>query len=59
MKNTVKFALLLGMAAVVSAAPAFAGVGGWPPRRVPEPSTLAMLASGLGGVIALRHWRKR
>jgi hypothetical protein len=58
MKNTVKFALLLGMAAVVAAAPAFAGENGWV-RTVPEPSTLAMLASGLGGVLALRHWRKR
>jgi hypothetical protein len=59
MKNTVKFALMLGMAAAALAAPAFAGSGGWTPRSVPEPSTLAMLASGLGGVIALRHWRKR
>jgi len=58
MKNAVKFALMLGVAAVVSAAPVFAGGTGWV-RSVPEPSTLVMLASGLGGVLALRHWRKR
>jgi len=40
--------------------PAFAGTPGtYCVYAAPEPSTLAMLASGLGGVIALRHWRKR
>jgi len=58
MKNAVKFALMIGAATAALAVPAFAGTTQCF-VSVPEPSTLAMLASGLGGVIALRHWRKR
>jgi PEP-CTERM motif-containing protein len=57
MNKVIKLALMLGTTAAVLAAPTFAGEA----VRIyncPEPSTLALLASGLGGVIALRHWRK-
>jgi hypothetical protein len=54
MKSTFKLGLMVAMAAAVLAVPAFADS-----IPAPEPSTLAMLASGLGGVLALRHWRKR
>jgi len=63
MNTAFKFALMLGVAATVFAVPAFAGT---PPSAcsivvssVPEPATLAMLASGIVGVAVLRHWRKK
>jgi hypothetical protein len=66
MNNALKFALMLGTAATVLAVSAFAGNAGVCTdipnggcSSVPEPSTIAMLASGLGAVVVLRHWRKR
>jgi PEP-CTERM motif len=36
---------------------AFAGVV--PPARVPEPTTLALLAVGFGGVAAVKYFRRK
>jgi len=47
---------LLALAACAFAASAFAGAV--PPTQVPEPGTLALLAAGVAGVVALRL-RKR
>jgi hypothetical protein len=52
-----KFSLMLAIAVAVSALPAFAGEPQTVP--VPEPATLALLASGIGGVAVLRRLRKR
>ena len=57
MSKLLKLGLALG-AAVVLAVPVFAGGTGYP-AKVPEPSTLAMLASGIGAIAALRSLRKR
>jgi hypothetical protein len=46
---------LLALAAFAFAASAFAGTA---PTQVPEPGTLALLAAGVAGVVALRL-RKR
>ena len=58
MKNAVKFAAMLGFVAAVLAAPAFAGEA-MKVVAMPEPSSLAMLVTGLGGVFALRWKLKR
>jgi hypothetical protein len=49
-----KSGLMLAAAVVVLAVPAFAGIS-----RVPEPGTMVLLASGIGGVAVLRRLLKR
>lgn len=51
---------LAGMAgALLSIVSAWAGAPAPPPAAVPEPASLALLVVGVGGVLALRQWRKR
>jgi PEP-CTERM motif len=57
MSKVIKALAFLGAAAVVLAVPVFAG--GPPPSRVPEPSTIMMLAGGLGSVAGLRYYLLR
>lgn len=57
MNKALKFALILGAVAAVLAAPAFAGEGTG--ATVPEPSTLALLVTGIGAIGLIRHMRKR
>jgi hypothetical protein len=60
MMSSFKLGLMLVVSAAVLAVPAFAGQAPiYPTYCAPEPSMLAMLASGLGGIVALRHWRKK
>ena len=56
MNKIFKSALVLGAAVAVLAAPAFAGE---PIPVVPEPGTMALLASGIGGIAVLRRMLKR
>jgi hypothetical protein len=51
---------LLALAAFAFAASAFAGTPpGTPPTEVPEPGTLALLAAGVAGVVALRLTKRK
>lgn len=56
MKRISKFALMLAAAVAVLALPAFAGQI---VVRTPEPSSIMLLASGVGGILILRRLRKR
>jgi len=58
MNKALKFVLMLIAATSVSSLPAFAGLPG-PPTNVPEPATLALLATGLGAVAVVRRLRKK
>lgn len=58
MSKLSKLSLVLGTAVVVLAIPTLAGGNGYI-RNVPEPSTLVMLASGIGAIAALRRLRNR
>jgi len=48
---------LLALAGCAFAASAFAGTA--PPTQVPEPGTLALLAAGVAGVVALRLTKRK
>jgi hypothetical protein len=58
MSKLLKLSLMIGAATVVLVVPAFAGTYA-PVSTVPEPSTLAMLALGMGAIAALCGLRKR
>lgn len=49
-------ATLIGAAAVLSL-PTMAGVAA-PPATMPEPATLALLATGMGAIALVRRFRK-
>src|SRR6266404_3814381 len=55
LKRISKFALMLAAAVAVLALPAFAGQI---VVRTPEPSSIMLLASGVGGILILRRLRK-
>jgi hypothetical protein len=58
MSKIVKGILYAGAAAIVLAAPVFAG-NPIPPPHVPEPGTIMMVVSGLGAVAGLRYYKLR
>jgi hypothetical protein len=49
---------MFASAMAVSSASAFAGAVAPPPSHVPEPATLALLATGMGAVALVRKFRK-
>lgn len=57
MKNLLKFSLIAAAAALVSSAPAFAGISII--HNAPEPATILLLASGVGAVAVLRRYRTK
>jgi hypothetical protein len=54
LNKILKSALLVGTAVAILAVPAFAGT-----VPAPEPGTMVLLASGIGGVAVLRRLLKR
>jgi PEP-CTERM motif len=57
MSKLMKALVFAGAAIVVSAVPVFAGTP--TVTAVPEPSTIMMLAGGLGSVVGLRYYLLR
>jgi len=57
MSKIVKGILYAGAAAIVLAAPVFAGNP--VPVRTPEPGTIMMVVSGIGAVAGLRYYKLR
>jgi peptidoglycan/LPS O-acetylase OafA/YrhL len=53
MSKVMKAIALVGAAAIVLAVPTFAG---GPPITVPEPTSIMMLAGGIGAVAGLRYY---
>jgi len=54
-----KFALMFAFVMATATLPAWAGTAQGPPPAVPEPSSIILMASGIGGIGMLRHFRKR
>jgi hypothetical protein len=51
---------MFALASYAFSAIAFAGNGpGTPPAQVPEPGTLALLAAGIAGVVAVRLIKRK
>ena len=57
MSKIVKGILYAGVAAIVLAAPVFAGEP--VPVRAPEPETIMMIVTGIGAVAGLRYYKLR
>ncbi len=58
MKKTLIIAATLIAATAVLSLPAFAGTPVNPPSAMPEPATLALLATGVGAIALVRRFRK-
>ncbi|HXM94545.1 MAG TPA: PEP-CTERM sorting domain-containing protein [Candidatus Dormibacteraeota bacterium] len=59
MKKALTFVLMLTAAMSVLSLPAFAGVAMWNNVHVPEPGSMLLLASGLGGAAMIRRLRNK
>ena len=57
MKKTLMIAVTLTAATAVLSLPTMAGVA-VPPATMPEPATLALLATGMGAIALVRRFRK-
>lgn len=57
MKKILMIALSLAAATAVLSLPTMAGVAA-PPAAMPEPATLALLATGMGAIALVRRFRK-
>jgi hypothetical protein len=57
-KKGLIYVSMLGAAMAVSSVSALAGQAVPPPSHVPEPATLALLATGMGAVALVRKLRK-
>lgn len=58
MKKILMIALALTAVTSVLSLPTFAGTVVTPPSTVPEPATLALLATGMGAIALVRRFRK-
>jgi predicted enzyme related to lactoylglutathione lyase len=57
-KKALIYVSMLAAAIAVASVSAFAGAVVTPPSHVPEPATLALLATGMGAVALVRKLRK-